>query len=624
MTQRPDASPGSRRFPRMLLSGVILLQALLAVGQAAVISAITGDGTLGTTVTRSGTLYDITGGTRPGHGPNLFHSFDRFSVGTGDTARFSASGQTGVVNILSRVTGGQPSAIDGRLQSTFPGANLYLLNPSGVLFGPNAHLEVRGSFHVSTADYLRFADGAQFFAHLGQASVLTVASPTAFGFLGNHPAAITIHGSSLSVAEGKAVSAVGGEVQIVGGALRAPSGRIQLASVASSGEVRFSPLELAPDLQVDGFARLGRLELLQSTLVNASGAGTAGSGGPGGTVLIRSGRMLVDRSSIRADTLGDTQGASLGLDLRVTADAVLANASELRARPRGAGNGGNIVVNVGTLMLTDGSRILTSGTGAGRAGDLMVTAGNALSITGHDQEGDPSGLFSDTGGSGDAGQLIVSAPTLHLEGGRIQAVAEANSQGNAGSLEVRVGRLTLSGGARIDTTTRSKGSGGQLTVTASDAITIVGTDSEGNPSALFSNTGGGGDAGQLIVSAPTLHLEGGRIQALAADNSQGNAGDLQMKVGRLTLSGGAQISVGTRGEGSGGQLTVTASDAITIIGTDSAGTPSGLFNNTGGGGDAGHWSSLRRRCVWMEASSRPWPPRTAGATPETSRCGWGA
>jgi filamentous hemagglutinin family protein len=132
---------------------------LLAVSQAQVASAIRPDGTLGTTVTHSGNVYTIMGGTRPGNGPNLFHSFDRFSVGTNDTARFSASGPPGIQNILSRVTGGQQSLVDGKLQSTIPGANLYLLNPSGVLFGPNATLDISGSLHVSTADYLRFTDG---------------------------------------------------------------------------------------------------------------------------------------------------------------------------------------------------------------------------------------------------------------------------------------------------------------------------------------------------------------------------------------------------------------------------------------------------------------------------------
>jgi len=149
------------------------MQALLTLSQAAVPSAITGDGTLGTTVTQSSTIHTITGGTRPGNGPNLFHSFDRFSVGTGDTARFT--GQSGIANILSRVTGGQPSAIDGVLRSEIAGANLFLLNPSGVLFGSNASLNVQGSFHVSTADFVSLADGGTFFANLGQESQLTVA-----------------------------------------------------------------------------------------------------------------------------------------------------------------------------------------------------------------------------------------------------------------------------------------------------------------------------------------------------------------------------------------------------------------------------------------------------------------
>src|SRR5438105_14177332 len=154
-------------------------------------TALTPDGTLGTAVTRHGNIYAITGGTRPGNGPNLFHSFDRFSVGTGDTASFTGP-QTGITNILSRVTGGQRSDIDGTLRSEIPGAHLYLLNPAGVLFGPNASLDVSGSFHVSTADYLRLADGARFSARLSETSTLSVAPPAAFGFLGPQPATITV------------------------------------------------------------------------------------------------------------------------------------------------------------------------------------------------------------------------------------------------------------------------------------------------------------------------------------------------------------------------------------------------------------------------------------------------
>jgi large exoprotein involved in heme utilization and adhesion len=143
--------------------------------------------------------------------------------------------------------------IDGFLPSKIDGANFYLLNPSVVLFGPNAILDVSGSFHVSTADFLRFTDEAKFSVYMGQESVLTVASPTAFGFLGNYPAAITLQGGFLQggflrVSEGKALSVAGGDVQVVGGWLKTPRGRIQLASMASPGEVMFSRLELAPDL----------------------------------------------------------------------------------------------------------------------------------------------------------------------------------------------------------------------------------------------------------------------------------------------------------------------------------------------------------------------------------------
>ena len=92
----------------LLLSGWLLLRVLLTGGQAQVTTAITPDGTRGTTVTQHGNVYTIAGGTRPRDGPNLFHSFDRFSVGTGATASFT-SAQTGIKHILSRVTGGQRS-----------------------------------------------------------------------------------------------------------------------------------------------------------------------------------------------------------------------------------------------------------------------------------------------------------------------------------------------------------------------------------------------------------------------------------------------------------------------------------------------------------------------------------
>src|SRR5437016_4276665 len=214
MFRHPPMSSQRHRRVTWLSSSSLLLVLWLAVGQAQVRTTLTPDGTLGTTVTPNGHSYTIAGGTRPHNGPNLFHSFDRFSVGTDDTAHFT--GPAGITHILSRVTGGQRSEIDGTLQSTLPGAHLYLLNPSGVVFGPNATLDVQGSFHVSTADYLRLADGARFFARLSAQSTFSVAPPVAFGFLGPTPAPLTVNSSALQVPQGETVSLVGGAITLAG------------------------------------------------------------------------------------------------------------------------------------------------------------------------------------------------------------------------------------------------------------------------------------------------------------------------------------------------------------------------------------------------------------------------
>ncbi len=163
-----------------------------------------------------------------------------------------------------------------------------------------------------------------------------MAEPTAFGFLGANPAPITVQGSVLRVPRRGALSVVGGDITLAGSVLDAQSGRIQLASVASPGDVFFSPLELAPDLQVDSFARLGRLALSRTFIHASANAFTPGSGS--GTVLLRAGHLQVNRSSIFAITEGE--GARLGIDLRVTTDAVIVNQSIISTESVGAARGG--------------------------------------------------------------------------------------------------------------------------------------------------------------------------------------------------------------------------------------------------------------------------------------------
>jgi filamentous hemagglutinin family protein len=167
---------------------------------------------LNTTVIRNGTTFDITGGTRPGGGSNLFHSFDEFGVPTHHVANFLNDSGLATSNILSRVTGGNPSNIFGTIQTTgFGGANLFVMNPAGIVFGPNASLNVGGSVNFTTADYLRLADGGKFTALPGlQDAAISSAPVAAFGFLGSNPAAITVQGGMLSVQPGQSLSLVGG------------------------------------------------------------------------------------------------------------------------------------------------------------------------------------------------------------------------------------------------------------------------------------------------------------------------------------------------------------------------------------------------------------------------------
>src|SRR3712207_554758 len=141
-----------------------LLAALLATGSTH--AQIVTDGTVGARRSLAGPDFEIPADIGTRSGDNLFHSFEKFGIATGQTATFT--GPDMVKNVISRVTGGEVSRIDGTLASRVGQADLYFLNPAGVLFGPSARLNVLGSFHVSTAHELRFTDGVRFSA-VGQA-----------------------------------------------------------------------------------------------------------------------------------------------------------------------------------------------------------------------------------------------------------------------------------------------------------------------------------------------------------------------------------------------------------------------------------------------------------------------
>lgn len=234
---------------------------VIALSSAHSEAQVTLDGTLGRAGALPGPDYAITADLGRQVGGNLFHSFQTFSIQRSESATFS--GPPSVSNIISRVTGGQVSTIDGALRSTIPGAHLYLLNPAGVLFGEHARLEVPGSVHVSTADYLRLSDGGRFDAGTPANSVLTVAPVEAFGFLGTTPGRIEIQGSFLQAPAGQTLSLIGGNLRLINATVYAPAGRLNIAAIGSAGEV--IPTDQA--LLLEGFDQLGTLTMARDSSV---------------------------------------------------------------------------------------------------------------------------------------------------------------------------------------------------------------------------------------------------------------------------------------------------------------------------------------------------------------------
>ncbi len=213
-----------------------LLASIPVFAQEAPISA---DGTTDTTVvTPDNSNFDINGGDRAGS--NLFHSFGNFSVPIGGEAFFNNADD--IQNIISRVTGGKISDIQGAIAAN-GGANLFLINPAGIVFGPNASLNIGGSFLGSTADSLLFSDGTEFSATNSQGKpLLTINAPIGLN-LRDNPQPIAnnsvANNVGLQVRSGKNISLIGGDINFDGGRLFELGGRVSLGGLTSAGEVRF-------------------------------------------------------------------------------------------------------------------------------------------------------------------------------------------------------------------------------------------------------------------------------------------------------------------------------------------------------------------------------------------------
>ncbi|MDM8560636.1 filamentous hemagglutinin N-terminal domain-containing protein [Candidatus Parabeggiatoa sp. HSG14] len=571
----------------MTLHSVFYLMAVgLSTLSIVVHAEVVFDGTLGTSGALQGPDFAVDASSGQQVGTNLFHSFETFNLNSTESATFT--GPSNINNVISRVTGGQVSQIDGFLKSFIPNADLYFLNPAGVMFGPNAAINVPGSLYVSTADYLKLGDTGRFDVTMPNNSSLTVAPPSAFGFL-DAPSNITVENSVLSfpnrdnltrimrgedLATTATLSLVGGDITIKDNFIITGGNDVHLISVASPGEVPINPMELTDNT----FAAYGTLSITDTRASNNRNFGNIDTSGfGGGAIFIRAGQVVLDNGWVFADTWHNKAGRSITIHAndfltmkngsRVTTEAF--NRSQKNGfGPRNIGNGGNITLLANDITLTDGSQIQSTSKTKGNAGNIAISAQNTLSLIGADSTGRfKSGVLSNTVLYGKSGEMKISAQNLVMEEGATMR-AETWGLGEAGNLFINVDNLTLSNGAQVNvsagfsgipkTWQEGTGKAGQLTVVANKAMHISASSGEkGGNSGFFSNVLTKGQGGTIDITTPNLIVtEGGTIQT--GSQRWGDAGNIVLNVDTLNVTQAGFITAGTLGEGLGGSVNIQA------------------------------------------------------------------
>ncbi len=215
--------------------GAIAFFSTVAIAAPTLAQTIVPDGSAGTIVSPDGDRVDIFGGSLSSDGSNLFHSFDEFGVETGRIANFITTPD--INNILSRVTGGDASYINGLIQVSGGNSNLFLMNPAGIVFGQNASLNVPADFTATTATGIGFGSGWLGLENETNWSQL-VGDPIAFNF-SNPLGGVLVNEGVLSVPFGHQLGLLGGTI-VNTGTLRSPGGNITIAAVPGENLVRLS------------------------------------------------------------------------------------------------------------------------------------------------------------------------------------------------------------------------------------------------------------------------------------------------------------------------------------------------------------------------------------------------
>ncbi len=562
---------------------IALLNALSS--NADVATSIVRDGTVGNPDTTLQPVRDGAGvveigegmGNRPGGGVNLFHSFTTFDVATGDKALFSADPAFLTRNIISRVTGGSPSTIEGTLASNVTGAALYFLNPSGVVFGAQAHIEVPGALHVATAATLGMLpddpDGALTFT--GDAR-LAMAQPTSFGFLGQ-PVVLAVEGSTLNAAAGTVFSLVGQDVRIGAGSrpaamcgvacLQAPGGSIRIAAV---GDARSVPLD------VRGYTpgASGRVDIAPNVLLDARGSRA-------GTLVIRGSDVQLGAARLRADAAG-TGAVGRAIDV-AAGESLHLDGTAMDVTTDGPRRTGSIVLSAQNVTVTQGTTLTTApcnGCSGGAGGDILLDAANVL-----DMSGTSVVLSTQTANSLAAGNIDLHGDQVRLDG--VQARSFTTGAASAGSIDVDGTMIDLVNAADLQSSSGALiaggggGGGGPGGGGSGGGGSGGGGSGGGGPGGGGAGGGGSGGSGgtatgaggNVVLSATERITARHNVNVGANSNAAGNAGNVIVDAPIFELLEGSRLSSSAASTGNGGGIVIRAPTRVVLAGSSNPGDP---------------------------------------------------
>ncbi|HEY9648037.1 MAG TPA: filamentous hemagglutinin N-terminal domain-containing protein, partial [Chroococcidiopsis sp.] len=357
--------------------------------------SITANDDAHTLITRDGDRYIIRGGSLSRDGRNLFHSFERLGLSAGEIAEFIST--PAIDNVLGRVTGGNPSVIDGLLRMTGGNSNLYLINPAGIIFGPHARLDLPASFLATTATGIGFnqnwldAVGDNRYADL-------VGNPDQFYFSLAESGVITNAGY-LSVPAGESLTLLGGTV-VNTGTLSAAGGTITVAAVPGESRVRLTQAGTLLSLEIeplgDGTLSEGGLRPASLPELLTGGAIATATGltvDPDGTVRLTSTNRAIATQPGTVVISGTLDAASPTAipEINLVGDRVMVLGANLNASGRDGGRiriGGDYrgqgAIATATLTTVDADTTITANslTATGEGGRIFVWADDTTRFDG--------------------------------------------------------------------------------------------------------------------------------------------------------------------------------------------------------------------------------------------------